>query len=121
MSEGSGWAAVIIAVVALLGTGITTWQASRAGRQTNDVAQRERDLAAFDSIRGSLQGQIDQLRSEMADMKREVEKLTAELTVTERLLRMAMSVVRDANRRLTRCSCGQEAVPVTPELLPWSL
>lgn len=117
--------AVVVALVSLAGTVYVARNSRAAEREQAapqaEVSQREQDREAFREIREALQSQINDLREQIGQLKHDVDKLRNERDDREEKLRVALSVVRTANLRLSACACGQEPVMVPAELIAWSI
>ncbi|MFF7335467.1 hypothetical protein [Streptomyces sp. NPDC008150] len=124
----SAWTVVGTAIVSLgslIGV-VFTARNSRAAAEEQAAPQvhaseRQQDREAFQAIQQGLQSQINDLREEMGRLKRDMDKLRDERDDREQKLRMALDIVRTANRRLTACTCGQEPVSIPAELIGWSI
>lgn len=62
---------------------------------------------------------VARLERQVVDLQQAVEEKTAEVNLLKRLLRLAMRVLRRANRRLTAVAQPAEEVP--QELIPYSI
>lgn len=106
---------VVIAVVGVVGSvlvaRVSAPRATPEGEDPRDVAELRVSPEIWDRF-AVLEAKVDHLTVLVEEKKEQV-------TTLERLLRMAMRIVRRANRRLVRGGAPPEEVP--RELIPYSI
>ncbi|MFD0353524.1 hypothetical protein ACFVHW_07205 [Streptomyces sp. NPDC127110] len=115
---------VVIAVVGVIGSVLVArMSAPRAIRPVptaGPVEDEERPaLEVSPEIWAHFSGRIRGLEDKVDHLTELVEAQTVRVTTLERLLRQAMRIIRQANRRLRGAGLEPETVP--PELIPYSI
>lgn len=106
---------VVIAVVGVIGS-LLVARVSAPGSPLE--SEEQRDVSEL-RVSPEIWERFAVLEAKVDHLTELVEKKKEEVTALERLLRMAMRIVRRANRRLARSGAPPEEVP--RELIPYSI
>ncbi|MFJ2631047.1 hypothetical protein ACIO6U_03660 [Streptomyces sp. NPDC087422] len=105
MDSGTGWTAVIVALLALLGTAYTAHQSRAAGRET--------------ARRDDFQLLYDRQDRERERREEEVTQMRTEMRGMQRSQRLIASYVRDLREAIRRLGGEPPPPPAGLDLSPW--
>lgn len=105
MDSGTGWVSVVIAALALLGTGYTARQSRAAGRESGR--------------RDDFQVLYDRQDRERERRERELAEMRNRFTLLERSQRILIGYTRDLREHIRRTGAEPPPVPPGLDLSPW--
>lgn len=109
---------VVIAVVGVIGSVLVARVSAPSPDRPVLESEDSRDVSEL-RVSPEIWERFAVLEAKVDHLTELVEKKKEEVTALERLLRMAMRIVRRANRRLARSGAPPEEVP--RELIPYSI
>ncbi|TXS15533.1 hypothetical protein EAO70_16150 [Streptomyces sp. adm13(2018)] len=121
--NGDNLYTVLVAAAGLLGAIYTAKAGPRSDAPAVTVAAPEADkdgaLEVSPEIWSHFNGKINTLEHKVDHLTELVERQTVRVGALERLLRQAMRIIRQANRRLI--ARGEPAEEIPQELVPYSI
>lgn len=105
MSSGTGWGAIAIAVIALVGTAYTAWTSKAAARESARVP-------TFESITSRLDLERERREHELTEVKERLSR-------AERSQRVLLGYVRDLREAIRRAGAEPPRPPADLDLSPW--